>query len=361
VRIFVVLAVVAVSAPAFAHQTSVKYVELDVAGSDASIRFRVSPADVTEPMGLPPDARPTALEAAASPKVGPYVARWLAVSSHGACTASPPVTSIDGDARFVVIAWTAHCPGKLDELSLDFAGFFAIDRRHVAILRFAAPGVDAITDVVRFGQSPVRLHVGEPPEESLLGWVKLGVEHIWEGTDHIAFALALLLVVVLAHAPAGWTTRQPISALKSTAAIVTAFTISHSLSLIAASLGIVELRATIVEPAIAVTIVYTAVEDVVWPDARWRFFLAFGFGLVHGLGFASVLGELLPPTDIVAPLLLFNLGIEMGQLAIVLIALPLLYALALAIGAARYRRIAMPALATLIFGFGVKWFIERTM
>jgi hypothetical protein len=360
VRILAVLAVLAVSAPAFAHQTSVKYVELDVTGSDVAIRFRVSPADVTEPMGLPPDGKPTALEAAASPKVGPYVARWLVVSSHGTtCVASAPMTSVDGDARFAVIAWTARCGGKLDELSLDFAGFFAVDHRHVAILRFQAPGADAVTDVVRFGQSPVHLHVGEPPEESLLGWIKLGVEHISEGTDHIAFVLALLLIVVLARTPAGWTTRQPIAALKTTAAIVTAFTISHSLSLIAASLGLVELRSTIVEPAIAVTIIYTAIEDVAWPDVRWRFFLAFGFGLVHGLGFASVLGELLPPTDIVAPLLLFNLGIEMGQLAIVLIALPVLYALAIAIGAERYRRIAMPALAMLIFAFGVKWLIER--
>ena len=98
VRIIVVLAVLAVSVPAFAHQTSVKYVELDVTGSDAAVRFRVSPADVTEPMGLPPDAKPTALEAAASPQVGPYVARWLVASSHGAtCVASAPTTSVDGD------------------------------------------------------------------------------------------------------------------------------------------------------------------------------------------------------------------------------------------------------------------------
>src|SRR5262249_18327421 len=232
--------------------------------------------------------------------------------------------------------------------------------RHVAILRFAAPGAEPVSDVVRFGQSPVVLHVGEPPAESLLGWIKLGVDHIWDGRDHIAFALALLLIVVIAWAGDRWVVRAPGAAFKTTAAIVTAFTIAHSMSLIAASLGWVRLDTAFVEAAIAVTIVYTAIEDVVWPEARWRFILAFGFGLVHGLGFASVLAELLPPTDIVAPLLLFNLGIELGQLAIVLVALPLLYLLASWLGAARYRRFALPALAAIIFACGVKWLIERT-
>lgn len=87
--------------------------------------------------------------------------------------------------------------------------------------------------------------------------------------------------------------------------------------------------------------------------------MTFAFGLVHGLGFASQLALLLPPTDVVVPLLCFNLGVEVGQLSIVAISLPLLFALGRAIGARRYRRVALPALAAPIFLVGIVMVIER--
>ena len=87
--------------------------------------------------------------------------------------------------------------------------------------------------------------------------------------------------------------------------------------------------------------------------------LTFGFGLVHGLGFASVLAELLPPRDVVVPLLCFNLGVELGQLTVVAVALPALLGLARLVGPARYRRVALPTLAAVIFLLGAAWLVER--
>jgi hypothetical protein len=158
-----------------------------------------------------------------------------------------------------------------------------------------------------------------------------------------------------------WAVEAPLATLRHTAAIVTAFTVGHSLSLIAASLGWVSLPGRLVESLIAFSILYTAIENIVRPDVRWRFALTFGFGLVHGLGFASVLQVLLPPDHVIAPLLGFNLGVELGQLVIVMIALPLIWFAARALGAERYRRRAMPALAIAIAVIAIKWLIERAL
>jgi len=171
--------------------------------------------------------------------------------------------------------------------------------------------------------------------------------------------LALLLVVMLMRDGREWQIRPPLATLRRTATIITAFTVAHSLSLIAASLGWVQLPSRLVESLIAVSILYTAIENIVHPDVRWRFVLTFGFGLVHGLGFASVLQVMLPPDHIIAPLLGFNLGVEIGQLVIVLIALPLAWLAARELGAERYRRGAMPALSIAIAALAMKWLIER--
>ncbi|TMQ08785.1 MAG: HupE/UreJ family protein [Deltaproteobacteria bacterium] len=126
-----------------------------------------------------------------------------------------------------------------------------------------------------------------------------------------------------------------------------------------ASLGWVSLPSRLVESLIAVSILYTAIENIVRPDVRWRFALTFGFGLVHGLGFASVLAVLLPPDHVIGPLLGFNLGVEIGQLVIVAIALPLAWLAARELGADRYRRGAMPALSIAIALLAIKWLVER--
>jgi len=133
--------------------------------------------------------------------------------------------------------------------------------------------------------------------------------------------------------------------------------VAHSLTLILAALEVVSLPSRFVESAIAASIVYVAVENIVRDSPRRRALLAFGFGLVHGLGFAAMLRPLLPPSRIVAPLLLFNLGVELGQLAIVLPVLPLLAA------AARrqpdgYRRFVVAA-SIIVGALGAFWLIQR--
>jgi hypothetical protein len=346
-----IVVVLMCSRVAFAHQTSVKYVEVATDGTRATITLRVAPADLTEPMHLPADATPSAAAAASSPDVAGYVARWAAITSwNEPCPASPPRAV--PDASLVAVTWQVQCARLPD--TLELSALFAIDRRHVAMVQL----VDEDRATIVRADAP-RLALRERP--SRWAWIASGMDHIYSGTDHVCFVLALLLVVMLTRDATGWQLRPLAATARATATVITAFTVAHSCSLILAALGWVTLPSRLVESAIALSIAYTAAEDAVRPDVRWRFALTFAFGLVHGLGFASNLAVLLPPHDVVVPLLCFNLGVELGQLTIVAVALPALFALARALGAARYRRTVLPACAAGLFAAGIYWFFERAL
>jgi hypothetical protein len=177
------------------------------------------------------------------------------------------------------------------------------------------------------------------------GWfdfVKLGIEHILTGYDHLLF-----LVALLATARGVW----------SVVRIVTAFTLAHTVTLSVAALGIVTIPDRIIEPLIAATIVWVALENLfaAAPD-RGRWIWSFGFGLVHGFGFASALGELgLKGAALVRGLVGFNVGVEIGQLLFVAVFLPVLIGLARGRGARLTPRIASLAVATI----GTYWLVER--
>ncbi|HEY5920909.1 MAG TPA: HupE/UreJ family protein [Kofleriaceae bacterium] len=355
-RLLVVLALAVIPRVAAAHQTSVKYVDLAIRDNTVAVELRCAASDVTEPMGLPNDATPSVRDALAATAVAPYVQKWLAL---GGCTVDAPRVAA-ADDKFLAITWTATCP-RTDELALDLTALFALDARQEVIVQLAAQGKATVQTIVRADQIKTTLRPGETP--SALAWIRSGMDHIYGGVDHVLFVLALLLVVMLRRPNdgAGWSTRAFLPTLRSTALVVTAFTVAHSITLIAASLGWVALPSAFVEAVIALSIAYTAAEDVVRPDVRWRYWLTFGFGLIHGLGFASMLAELLPPSDVVVPLLLFNVGVELGQLTVVVVALPIFYAVARVAGGDRYRRILLPSLAGIIFLLGLTMFIERIL
>jgi hypothetical protein len=187
---------------------------------------------------------------------------------------------------------------------------------------------------------------------------KEGVWHIWIGFDHILFLLALLLPAVLWRENGRW---QPAAALRTvlleTAAIVTAFTLAHSLTLTLAVLGVVDLPSRLVETVVALTIVLAALNNLFPLVTTRRWSLAFGLGLIHGFGFAGALRDLGLPGDALALALAgFNLGVETGQLAIVATVLPLAYALR---QTWLYRRLALPVGSAAVASLALVWCLER--
>ncbi len=173
----------------------------------------------------------------------------------------------------------------------------------------------------------------------------LGVEHILTGYDHVVFLLALLL--------AG-------GAFWNTAKIITSFTLAHSITLALAALDIVRIPSSVVEPLIAISIVYVGVENLLRSDLRWRWLLTFAFGLVHGFGFASVLRELgvgAAGVGVAVPLVSFNLGVELGQVSIMLLVLPLIWKLR---SQPFFVLRCVPACSLLVTVVGGYWLLQRT-
>jgi hypothetical protein len=159
--------------------------------------------------------------------------------------------------------------------------------------------------------------------------VSEGVWHIWQGSDHILFLLSLLLPAVLWRDGQRWEGIERFRpAFINVVKIVTAFTIAHSLTLSLAALDVVRLPSRLVESAIASSVLLAALNNL-WPWFRGKgWLLAFGFGLIHGFGFANVLAELGLRRGILAVALVgFNVGVELGQMVIVAAFLPLAFGL----------------------------------
>ena len=189
-----------------------------------------------------------------------------------------------------------------------------------------------------------------------------GVHHILTGYDHLLFLLCLLLPSVLTRqagppprwqAVAGW--RQAVLPVAKT---VTLFTLAHSVTLALAALGWVKLSPVFVEPAIAATIMLAAFDNLRPLLLRWRGWVTFGFGMIHGFGFAGVLGELqLPAAQFGWALFQFNLGLEMGQLLLVLAVVPLLFVLR---RRSAYVPLVLRAGSSLALLMAGVWLVERS-
>lgn len=187
----------------------------------------------------------------------------------------------------------------------------------------------------------VSLHPATPASV-LSKYMWLGMLHIWTGYDHLLFLLSLLLVA---------------TRVKDMLKIVTAFTVAHSLTLALAATGVIRISPVWVETAIALSIAYVAIENMAARRSELRWLLTFAFGLIHGLGFAGALEEIgLPRAYFVSSLLVFNVGVELGQLLVVAAILPFLLRLQRRPG---YRRWMMAGSAMILL-LSVKWALERT-
>jgi len=187
---------------------------------------------------------------------------------------------------------------------------------------------------------------GLTSSERFMKYLKSGVVHIIpRGLDHILFVLGLFLSTVV-FSKLVWQ--------------ITAFTLAHTITLGLASVGWISLPASVVEPLIALSIAYVAIENIRHEEpGRFRLPVIFAFGLLHGLGFAYVLGEFGLPTDsMLLSLLAFNIGVELGQLAIVAGALVLLYKWS---KQPSYRMFVQVPLSLIIGGFGLFWLVERIL
>ncbi len=218
----------------------------------------------------------------------------------------PPKLSFDGQAFFA--AWIARCDGGIAEYPLVIEGLekTATD----VLIRFVAED-GASTQSFRLTPDATVISLPSVPSALtvLVSYFSLGLDHIAGGIDHLLFVLALLLLM---------------PDIKRLVGAITAFTIAHSITLAAATLNLIALPMPPVEAIIALSIVFLASELLARRDGVPRFSernpwtVAFAFGLLHGMGFASALREIgIPEGDVALALLAFNIGVEAGQLLFV--------------------------------------------
>ena len=248
-------------------------------------------------------------------------------------------------ARETRLFVSGNIPSGAQELGWSYPEKFG-----ASVLRIERPGQEMQAMFFRPGvaSDPIKIGIAEPQStvEKFWDYLVLGYTHILpKGLDHILFVLGLFLL------SRHW---RPLLTQ------ITAFTLAHSITLGLGLYGVVNISPSIVEPLIALSIVYVAVENIFTTKLHfWRPVIVFLFGLLHGLGFAGILTDIgLPRADFVLGLIAFNVGVELGQLTVIALAF---LAVGWFVNKAWYReRITIPA-SLAIAAMGAWWVIERTI
>lgn len=239
-------------------------------------------------------------------------------------TSSPQIVTTENGPHTMVPFKTS--PIVESDLEITFSNYFSFDPQHMVNVELDL-GEESKIGIINLDHQTWT--PSESAFEQFIVFTIEGVWHIWIGIDHILFLIALLLPSVLALRNGKW---MPVGnfkdAFKNVLKVVTAFTVAHSVTLTLATLDIVTLPSKWVEVVIAISVVLAALNNIFPKVSDKVWMVAFGFGLIHGFGFASVLGDLNLPTGTLAVALLsFNIGVEIGQMAIVVAFFPIIFAL----------------------------------
>jgi hydrogenase/urease accessory protein HupE len=330
-----------------AHPVPFTYLDLKLNGTTIEGTLVAHDFDVAHDLGIDPP------ETLLNPEV-------VAARSQAIAALFGPRLTVSADGRALAPQWTGIEPAP-DRQSVRLRMRYALD---------TAPGTVAVSALLfpydANHQTFLNIYEGEALTQAILDrgrtsfqyfagtrqgalavmkkFVPAGVHHILIGPDHLLFLVGLLLL--------GGTLRQ-------LAMVVTGFTIAHSITLSLAALNIVTPPARLIEPAIALSIVYVGADNLLIRDGRdVRAWIAFAFGFIHGFGFANVLREMdLPPRALGWSLFSFNIGVEIGQLAVV-VAVATVFAALRSRSEAAGRRLAVAG-SVVVIAAGTFWFVQR--
>lgn len=352
-----------IALPALAHKASDSYLQLAVDGRVVNGQWDIALRDVDFALGLDADGNGEISWGEVRTRhadVAAWALERLVIERGGSCSLRVTDHLVDThtDGSYTVLKLAGDCPRADGELRLRYDLLFKLDALHRGLLRLDFDG-GAHSAVFAPERREQHFVAGQASRlEQFSQYLGEGIWHIWIGYDHILFLLALLLPAVLVHAGGRWHgVARFRDALHEVVWVVTAFTVAHSITLSLAALEVVELPSRLVESAIAASVVLAAANNLKPLVEQRRWLVAFVFGLIHGFGFASVLAELgLPPQALLLSLLAFNLGVELGQLAIVAVFLPLVFALR---ETAFYRRGVFVGGSLLTLAVALVWLIER--
>lgn len=363
-RILLVLAWLLFSLPAWAHKPSDSYLSLSVQNDHVEGQWDIALRDLDSAIGLDGDGNGQITWGEVRSKhdaIRAYALSRLALSANRqVCQPQMLEQLIDHhtDGAYSVLRFRSECAEVIQALHVDYSLLFDIDAQHKGLLRLTRGGQ---TSTAIFGQE-TRVQEFSIGDRSLWDgsrqFLHEGIWHIWLGFDHVLFLLALLLPAVLVRMDGHWqAAREFPSVCWNVVSIVTAFTVAHSLTLSLAALDVVHLPSRLVESTIAASVVLAGLGNLYPMMISRRWLVAFGFGLIHGFGFAAVLTDLgLPHNSLLLSLVSFNVGVELGQLAIVAAFLPLAYLIRRSWS---YPRLVLTGGSLAVIAIALVWFTER--
>ena len=364
IRLLALLASAFLLAPAYAHKASDAYLTIERDGRTLHGQWDIALRDLDNALGLDVDGDGDIVWGevrAREADIAAYALPRLQVSSGGErCTLALTRWLVDRhtDGAYAVMQIDGACAQAGPTLALDYRLFEGLDPQHRGLLNFVENGQSR--SVVFSADAPHRIVGGDSGGAlaQFATYLNEGVWHIWTGFDHILFLLSLLLPAVLVRDGGRWRTGNSFrAAFVEVAKVVTAFTVAHSITLTLAALSIVVLPSRLVESGIALSVVLAALNNLHPMVANGRWIAAFGFGLLHGFGFAGALHDLgLPAGSLALSLFGFNLGVEAGQLAIVVVFLPLAFLLR---STWAYRRMLFAGGSVAIAAIASVWLVER--
>lgn len=354
------------SSPALAHKASDAYLTLR---ADAAVtgryqgRWDIALRDLDAAIAIDDNGDRSLTWGeirSARPRIERYVFDRLRVATTEPCSLIPNDLLIDrhSDGHYAVLRFAMTCPPPADMAHIDYRLMQGIDSTHRGLLQWVGAG-GAVQSAVLIPGVARDISLSAPSRWSQFKqYLWDGAHHIWIGYDHMLFLISLLLPAVLIRRRREWIAAESgRSVALKVAGIVTAFTLAHSITLTLAALGFVQLPSRLVESAIALSVILAAINNVkpLVTQRTWAF--AFGFGLLHGFGFASALADLGLPRDALALCLLaFNLGVEFGQLCVVAVLLPSAFLIR---RSGFYRRVVLLPGSLLIALLAFLWLIER--
>ncbi len=347
---------------AMAHTLSVSHVDIQVPddGRHATVELDLALRDIalTLPLDADHDERVTWGEVLAmrEPIQAMVRAGFVLSTDAGACPLVVTRLALRryDDGTYATLVLDANCP-RARKLLVDYSLFFAQDPQHRALITVRR-GDTVATGIAR--ADATRVEIAPGGGHPFADFVREGVHHILVGYDHLAFLISLLLPAALLLRGGIWLPSPSFRAsLGHVLGIVTAFTLAHSITLSLAALGWVQPASRWVEVAIAASVLLAALNNLRPVMSRRLWMVAFAFGLVHGFGFAGALLELgLPRGARLAALIGFNVGVELGQLAVVAALLPVLFLLRRKLW---YPRWAMPLASLAIAALAAYWLFWR--
>lgn len=354
----------ALANPSHAHKASDSYLRLNVADALITGEWSISLRDMELEVGLDRDGNGAITWGevkAGRAAMTDRLAQALTLTTQAPCpvTFGDMLVEENSDGHYVVLRLQATCAAPIETLTIRDAFLFNRDAQHKSLIALTA-GEYVQSAILSTDLREVTLSVHAPGALQQLGeFVRQGMLHIALGFDHLLFLLALLL-------PAAWIYRDGVRRVDASFRevfaqvfiTISAFTLAHAITLALTLFDLVTIRSPIVESLIALTIMLSCLNNL-WPWLTQRLWvLAFGFGLIHGIGFATTLTELgLSPSAKLLALLGFNVGVELAQLALVAVLLPIFYT----IRAHRaYRVVVVQGFSCIIFLVATVWFFQRS-